>query len=257
MARPPNREYPQLGIYCILLIFSLYCQSIFKTLHVMKRLSTMFLVLSAVMLISAGLPKKKKVIFFGDSITQAGVSPEGYITQLGKLLQESHADQYELIGAGIGGNKVYDLYLRMEDDVLKKKPDVVVIYIGVNDVWHKATSHTGTDLDKFGGFYRALIKKIQANGAKVILCTPAVIGEKKDGDNEQDAELNRFSNSIRTIARETNLPLCDLRQLFTDFDKANNPQNADKGILTTDGVHLNKEGNALVAKSIGEILVKL
>lgn len=223
----------------------------------MKRLSTMFLLLGAITLLSAGLPKKKKVIFFGDSITQAGVGPEGYITQLRGILQQSHADQYELIGAGIGGNKVYDLYLRMEDDVLKKKPDVVVIYIGVNDVWHKATSHTGTDLDKFGKFYHALINKIQANGAKVILCTPAVIGEKKDGDNAQDAELNRFTASIRTIAQETHIPLCDLRKLFTDFDKANNPNNAEKGILTTDGVHLNKEGNAMVAKSIGDILVKL
>ncbi|MBO9154166.1 SGNH/GDSL hydrolase family protein [Chitinophaga sp. GCM10012297] len=223
----------------------------------MKRLYTMFLVLGAVIFLSAGLPKKKKVIFFGDSITQAGVGPQGYITQLRDILQQSHADQYELIGAGIGGNKVYDLYLRMEDDVLKKKPDVVVIYIGVNDVWHKATSHTGTDLDKFGKFYRALIKKIEDNGAKVIICTPAVIGEKKDGANAQDAELDKFSASIRAIAQETKLPLCDLRKLFTDFDKANNPNDAEKGILTTDGVHLNKEGNALVAKSIGDILVKL
>lgn len=223
----------------------------------MKRLSTMFLVLGAIVFLSAGLPKKKKVIFFGDSITQAGVSPNGYITQLRGMLQETHADQYELIGAGIGGNKVYDLYLRMEDDVLKKKPDVVVIYVGVNDVWHKATSHTGTDLDKFGKFYRALIKKIQANGAKVILCTPAVIGEKKTGENAQDAELDKYSNSIRDIAKEGSLPLCDLRTLFTDYGKAHNTANAEKGVLTTDGVHLNKEGNALVAKTIGDILVKL
>ncbi|MGN6510498.1 MAG: SGNH/GDSL hydrolase family protein [Chitinophaga sp.] len=223
----------------------------------MKRLSTMFLVLGAIAFLSAGLPKKKKVIFFGDSITQAGVSPNGYITQLRGMLQQSHADQYELIGAGIGGNKVYDLYLRMEDDVLKKKPDVVVIYVGVNDVWHKATSHTGTDLDKFGKFYRALIKKIEDNGAKVILCTPAVIGEKKTGENAQDEELDKYSNSIRDIAKEGNLPLCDLRKLFTDYDAAHNANNVEKGVLTTDGVHLNKEGNALVAKTIGDILVKL
>jgi len=51
------------------------------------------------------IQKPVKVILFGDSITQAGVRPGGYIT----LMQESHAN-YELIGAGIGGNKVYDLY---------------------------------------------------------------------------------------------------------------------------------------------------
>ncbi|RPE07977.1 G-D-S-L family lipolytic protein [Chitinophaga lutea] len=212
----------------------------------------LLLVLSAVFLLSATLPKKKKVIFFGDSITQAGVGPEGYITQMKTLLPD-----YELIGAGIGGNKVYDLYLRMENDVLSKKPDIVVIYIGVNDVWHKTTHGTGTDLPKFEGFYKALIKKIQDNGAKVVLCTPAVIGEKKDGDNEQDADLGKFSNSIRKIAQETGLPLCDLRKLFLDYNIEYNKDNAEKGILTTDRVHLNKAGNALVAKSLSSIIEKI
>ncbi len=212
----------------------------------------LLLLLSAVFLLSATLPKKKKVIFFGDSITQAGVGPEGYITQMKSLLPD-----YDLIGAGIGGNKVYDLYLRMENDVLSKQPDIVVIYIGVNDVWHKTTHGTGTDLPKFEGFYKALIKKIQDNGAKVVLCTPAVIGEKKDGDNEQDADLGKFSNSIRKIAGEAGLPLCDLRKLFLDYNLEHNKDNAEKGILTTDRVHLNKTGNALVAKSLSSIIEKI
>lgn len=218
----------------------------------MKHMPRLLLVCSAFILLSAALPQKKKVIFFGDSITQAGVGPEGYITQMKTLLPD-----YDLIGAGIGGNKVYDLYLRMENDVLKKKPDVVVIYIGVNDVWHKSTHGTGTDLNKFEGFYRALIKKIQGNGAKVVLCTPAVIGEKKDGDNEQDADLDKFSSSIRKISQEAGLPLCDLRKLFLDYNLEHNKGNAEKGILTTDRVHLNKTGNALVAKSLSDIITKL
>lgn len=218
----------------------------------MKHIPRLLLACSVFLLLSAALPEKKKVIFFGDSITQAGVKPDGYITQMKSLLPD-----YDLIGAGIGGNKVYDLYLRMEKDVLEKKPDVVVIYIGVNDVWHKATHGTGTDLPKFEGFYRALIKKIQANGAKVVLCTPAVIGEKKDGGNEQDADLDKFSNSIRKISQEAGLPLCDLRKIFLDYNLEHNKDNAEKGILTTDRVHLNKEGNALVAKSLSAIIEKL
>ncbi|SIN82732.1 Lysophospholipase L1 [Chitinophaga niabensis] len=214
----------------------------------------MFLVCSAFALFSFAPAKKKKVIFFGDSITQAGVGPEGYITQMKSILP---SDGYELIGAGIGGNKVYDLYLRMEDDVLNKQPDIVVIYIGVNDVWHKSTHGTGTDLDKFEKFYRALIKKIQANNAKVVLCTPAVIGEKKDGDNAQDADLNKFSDVIRKISEDTKLPLCDLRKLFMDYNLRHNTENNEKGILTSDRVHLNKEGNALVAKSLSDIIAKL
>ena len=104
------------------------------------------------------MQKTTNVVFFGDSITQAGVESKGFITKIGEALsQKGLAAQYVLTGAGIGGNKVYDLYLRMEDDVLAKNPDVVVIWVGVNDVWHKASAGTGTDADKFEKFYVAII----------------------------------------------------------------------------------------------------
>src|SRR4030095_1509099 len=78
--------------------------------------------------------KNKKIIFFGDSITQMGVNPGGYISDMREILTAEGVDNYDLVGAGIGGNKVYDLYLRMPEDVIAQSPDIVVIYVGVNDV---------------------------------------------------------------------------------------------------------------------------
>lgn len=200
----------------------------------------------------AMMPQKKtRVIFFGDSITQAGVQGEGYINQLGGLLQQKGlADQYELIGAGIGGNKVYDLYLRMDEDVLAKNPDVVVIWVGVNDVWHKSSSGTGTDPDKFQRFYEAILKKLQAKGIRTVLVTPAAIGERIDFTNQQDGDLNLYSTFIRNLAVKYNTGLVDLRKVFLDYNLKNNPENKPSGILTTDRVHLNKTGNALVAEQM-------
>lgn len=199
--------------------------------------------------------KPKRIIFFGDSITQAGVQPGGYITKMQEMLaKQNKGADYELIGKGIGGNKVYDLYLRMDDDVLALKPDVVVIYVGVNDVWHKRTFGTGTDPDKFVKFYEGLIRKIQANGGRVVLCTPAAIGEKTDFSNDQDGDLNAYSNLIRDLASRQNLPLCDLRKAFLDYNVRNNPDNKDRGILTTDRVHLNETGNQFVADQMWAVL---
>ncbi len=201
--------------------------------------------------------KKKKIVFFGDSITQAGANPGGYIVKMDSLIRkEGLADQYELAGAGISGNKVYDLYLRMEKDVLDKNPDVVVIYIGINDVWHKSGAGTGTDLNKFEQFYKAIIEKLQRKNISVILCTPTVIGEKQDNSNQQDGDLNEYSKTVRRITQEHSLPLCDLRSIFLDYLTTHNVQNADRGILTTDRVHLNAAGNLLVAQELWKVIKK-
>jgi len=200
-----------------------------------------------VLMSSMQIQKPVKVIFFGDSITRAGVNPGGYITLMQEALRGKTNPEYELIGAGIGGNKVYDLFLRFEDDVLSKNPDVVVMYVGVNDVWHKQSSQTGTDPDKFLAFYTAMIKKMQAKGIRVIVCTPAAIGERTDFSNSQDGDLNRYSNFIRELAQKYSCGLVDLRKAFLEYNLKNNPENKESGILTTDRVHLNPAGNKLVA----------
>ena len=208
-----------------------------------------YLILSSLVLLTAFMPqKKKRIIFFGDSITQLGVLPGGYVTRIDSMCKlENKSSQYEFIGAGIGGNKVYDLYLRMDSDVLAKNPDIVVIYIGVNDVWHKASFGTGTDADKFEKFYQTILKKLKEKNISAILCTPAVIGEKTDFSNQQDGDMNKYSNIIRGIAQKNNLPLVDLRQKFLDYNKQYNTENKEQGILTRDRVHLNEKGNQLVA----------
>ena len=220
----------------------------------MKLIKTSFLATSLFIMAFMSPPKKKTVLFFGDSITQQGAKPGGYITKMDSMIKHSYSDSVQLLGAGIGGNKIYDLYLRMEDDVLVKNPDVVIIYIGINDVWHKSTGGTGTDADKFEKFYRAIIKKLQDRNIKVIVCTPTVIGERNDYSNEQDGDLNKYSSIIRGISKDLHLPLCDLRQTFEDYLKNNNPTNAERGILTGDRVHLNDQGNLLVANAMWKVI---
>src|SRR4051812_4424768 len=186
---------------------------------------TLLLVILLTTAMSMTKQKKTRIVFFGDSITQAGVGPNGFITKMQKALEEKGNASYELIGAGIGGNKVYDLYLRMDDDVLAQKPDVVGIWIGVNDVWHKNSSGTSTDADKFEKFYAAILNKLLDKHIKVILCTPAVIGEKTDFTNMQDGDLNAYSQIIRNLAQKFKCGLVDLREVFHNYELKNNPGN--------------------------------
>ena len=219
-------------------------------------MKSLFVVVILIALLSL-MPKQKKqhIIFFGDSITQLGENPGGYIMRIDSMCkQEGLSSKFEFTGSGISGNKIYDLYLRLEEDVLAKDPGLVIIYIGVNDVWHKASSGTGTDADKFEKFYQAIINRIKAKKIKIILCTPAMIGEKTDNSNPQDGDMNQYSKIIRAMAEKNNLSVVDLRRSFSEYDLKNNPDNRSKGILTNDGVHLNAKGNQLVADEMWKLI---
>ena len=198
------------------------------------------------------LQKGDRIIFLGDSITQAGVGPKGYVTLAKNALTEKHKDLgIEVIGAGISGNKVPDLQRRLEKDVLAKKPTVVVIYIGINDVWHGENDPArGTTKEKFEDGLKEIIGKIKAGGARVVLCTPTVIGEKKDGANKLDSRLDEYAEVSRGVAKATQSQLCDLRKAFLDYLTKNNPKDAERGILTSDQVHLNDAGNKFLAETI-------
>lgn len=199
-------------------------------------------------LLSMTTVQKTKIVFFGDSITQAGVNKGGYIDRIQNFInRQSLQQKYELAGAGISGNKVYDLYLRLEEDVLAKSPQAVVVYVGINDVWHKTSHGTGTDLDRYEKFYVAIIKKLQAKNIKVAVCTPSVIGEKKNSANPQDADLEKYSAVVRRLASAYNCTLIDLRAAFAQYEIENNKEDRESGILTSDRVHLNDKGNQLVA----------
>ena len=205
---------------------------------------------------------KKQVVFLGDSITQNAVTNseefKGFIT----LIQNEVDENIKLIGKGISGDKVSDLLARYKEDVIKLNPDIVFIYIGINDVWHKYDYGTGSDIDLYEKGLRTIIGDIQNQGAKVILCTPTVIGENsgefrlgnqfKDVEtmDKMDQDLDDFSDIIRNLSLEFNTELVDLRKVFKNYISENNPENKAKGILTTDGVHLNNEGSKLIAKNM-------
>ena len=208
----------------------------------------------------------KKVVFLGDSITQNAVINsnefKGFIT----LMREEVDSNIDLIGKGIGGDKVSDLLTRYRDDVINLNPDKVFVYIGINDVWHKYDYGTGTDIDMYENGLRQIIYDMKDNGIEVILCTPTVIGENKGQftlvNQFKDIEtmeimnddLDEYSDVIRKLSLEFNTKLLDLRKIFMQYISENNPENKSKGILTTDGVHLNNNGSKLIANEMIKLI---
>ena len=195
------------------------------------------------------LEKNDTIVFLGDSITQEGVRDDGYVTLVSRAIEGVYPDlDIEVIGAGLGGHKVRDCLKRLDRDVIDKNPTIVLIYIGINDVWWwNGKWGKGSTREEFESGLNEMIRRIDAVGAEVILCTPSVIGEKTDSTNEFDAMLDEYSDISRKVARAAGCRLLDLRREFMTYLEEHNSENVSKGILTRDGVHLNERGNLFLA----------
>lgn len=150
-----------------------------------------------------------KILFQGDSITDAGRNREDY-HNLGfgypkyaaaKLKSKMPATDFEFIDLGISGHKVEDLKNRWQSDCVDIAPDLMSILIGVNDTWHHAGDKSWIPNDVFEADYRQILedaKKIQ--GIKIIMMEPFLLpAEDKEFFRE---DLDPKIQIIRKLARE-------------------------------------------------------
>ncbi len=229
-------------------------------------LSSVFLLsqVGAVKSAEIALKNGDTIVFLGDSITYGHKNrkvhddPTGYVTQVGNSIKAAHPDwDVKVINAGVSGNKVTDLQKRLQTSVLDKKPTIVFVYVGINDVWHWTMArmgNKGTTKEEFKAGLKDIINRTKAAGAQVVLATPSTIGEKANGSNPNDKMLDEYSDISRRVAAEEKVPLVDMRKAFFDYLKTHNPENKSKGILTADGVHPILEGDKLIAMEMLKVL---
>ena len=137
----------------------------------------------------------EKLAFLGDSITQGGKSnPSGYVNLVSHGLAANDV-KIEVIGAGISGHKSNQMLGRLENDVLKHKPQWMTLSCGVNDVWH---GQNGVTLEDYKKNITSIVEKAQAAGIKVILLTSTMIGEDQANANNQ--KLIPYNEFLRTLA---------------------------------------------------------
>ena len=197
------------------------------------------------------LKKNDRIIFFGDSLTSlAGQDApkehvtKGYVRIVREKLQMAHPDKNLAVDwVATGGHTVPQLLKRVEQDVIAKKPSIVVIQIGCNDARRVPKETFQTSLAQ-------LIDQLKAAGIQVIQCTLTSVGEKHDGTNQHDAKLDEFAQVQREIVKAKDVPLNDLRKAFVAHWKQNNPDNKASGILTYDGNHFNQQGHDFVAEQM-------
>jgi len=204
----------------------------------------------------------EKIAFLGDSITQGGwASPTGYVKLVIAGLEANGVDAVP-VPAGISGHKSNDMLARLKRDVLDKQPQWMTLSCGVNDVWHGKGGVPLDDAEAASGQYTtkpnepekgtykknitAIIDQAQAAKIKPVILTATVIHEELN--NQENQKLAPYNDFLRSLAAERHLPLADLNKLFQERIKTENKPG--QKVLTKDGVHMNPEGDRLMATGI-------
>ena len=195
---------------------------------------------------SAGLTVKDgdKVAFMGDSITQFGNDPGGYVQLVMKGFEVLGVDVKKL-AAGTSGNKSNDMLKRLDRSVLKAKPQFMTLSCGVNDVWHGAR---GVELEDYKKNISEILDKCAASNVTVIVLTATVIGEDHP-ERPMNAKLVGYNEFLRETAKARGLALADVAADLQEAMKEFEPKH---GVFhyTRDGVHMAWDGNRLMARGV-------
>jgi lysophospholipase L1-like esterase len=200
-----------------------------------------------------------KILFYGDSITDMSRVRDavdthhsawgyGYVRCLADKLMFEAPNKYEIVNRGISGNRIVDLYARMKVDVWNHKPDVLSIFIGVNDVWHGLYENPNdVELDRFDRIYRMFIDdtlKVIPN-VKIMLIEPFIVhGDATNEVWDKFSIVLEYAKVVKQIAKDYGFPLVEIQN---DLTKAVEDFGSD--VVCKDGVHPSTYGMNLIAKN--------
>jgi len=206
----------------------------------------------------------RTIVAFGDSTT----APRGPLQTYSAILAENSSMSdlpFRVINAGIGGNNTNHARDRFDRDVLRHKPDVVVIQFGINDaavdVWKTPpATESRVSLEEFESNLRYFVNTLKDAGTQVILMTPNPLRwtpkmkelygrppyqpDREDGCN---VRLLLYADVVREISRTRSVRLVDVFKLF---EAAGSGRDRSVDDLLLDGIHPNEQGHQLIAEQL-------
>lgn len=208
-------------------------------------------------------PKPGSIIMFGDSTTAPRGNTTVYSTRVETALQ-SIGSSLSVHNAGVPSSTTVQARQRLQENVLRFQPRIVVMQFGLNDaaldVWKKPpATEPRVPLKNFIENYRAMITEAQKQGAKVILMTTnplrwsskirELYGKPPYDANAEDGfeslYLVGYNQAVKGLAIEFKVPLVDVHEAYASFAKKHK---TTIDAMLTDGMHPGDLGHQLVAE---------
>lgn len=149
-----------------------------------------------------------------------------------------------LFNAGICGDTVLEGLARLDRDVLRFQPDLVIVCFGTND--------RKLDVATFRRGLYELVQRIEASGATVLLRTPLPIMEVEPAPShiwKNDVELRDRLAVVREVAEARTLAFADNYALWCEREQQGRLVMAE---LMADPIHSNAAGHRLIFEQLLE-----
>jgi lysophospholipase L1-like esterase len=199
-----------------------------------------------------------KLVFIGDSITDAGRAQPGgeglfgalgagYVAQVDALLGAVMPERMiRVVNKGTSGNTVRDLKARWDEDVMAIKPNWLSIMIGINDVWRQfdlpwqRENHVG--IEEYEATLEELVVRTKPVVDGLVMMTPFYIET-----NRQDAMramMDRYGAVVKKLAARHDAIFVDTQAGFDRVLQTHYP-----ATLAWDRVHPGQSGHMVIARA--------
>jgi acyl-CoA thioesterase-1 len=189
------------------------------------------------------------ILFIGDSITDAGrhQDPEhlgfGFVRMAAAELA-TQGDARPVINAGVGGDRTVDLRARWETDALDPAPELLTVYVGINDTWRRYDDDDPTSADDFAATYWTLLDDAQERlSPRMILVEPFVMPVTSEQQRWGAEDLDAKRRVVADLAAQFGAAFVPLQSLLMDAAE----QNGGAAAIAADGVHPTELGATLIA----------
>lgn len=190
------------------------------------------------------------IVTLGDSITKGyreGVKPEETFSAYLEAGLKRKGIEATVTNVGIGGERTDQALLRLEKDVIAKKPKFVTIMYGTNDSYVDiGAKKSRLTVEEYRKNLQSLVTKLREVKIEPILMTPPCWGDKAgvDGSGEHpNKKLEPFANACRDVANEMKTPLVDHYLAW----RKRRGRGVDISTWMTDECHPNAEGHKYMA----------
>lgn len=191
-----------------------------------------------------------KILFLGDSITEAGRDRmsdsdlgSGFVHIFAGKLKLLYPDtEFAFFNRGVSGYTMHRV-LEDVDRNLVCKPDIVVLLAGVNDVICRFSEGVEISPEAFEESFRAIVQKVKESGAKLVVLQPFVLNVPDKARYRRF--FDKFLERMQKVVEDEEVDFIPLDAYFNGLCVSISPYD-----YAADGIHPTHRASRLIADNL-------